>query len=69
MEYVTEEQREYAITKAAFRVIAALDGMTLCDAIQAGERAKSIIKAAHRVNARNDEVMAFQRESQNAPLK
>ncbi len=67
METPTEEETERAITAAAFRIIAALDGMSMCDAIQAGERAKSIIKTAHRVNARNDEVTAFQREFENAP--
>lgn len=67
MEKLTEEDRERAITDAAFKIIAVLDGMRLCDAIRAGERAELIIKTAHRVNAGNDAVMAFRREFENAP--
>ena len=67
METPTEEDSERAITVAAFKIVAVLDGMRLCDAIRAGERAGLIIKTAHKVNAKDDEVMAFRREFENAP--
>ena len=66
MENFTEEDRERAMTGAAFKIVAELDGMSLCDALRAGERATLIIKTAHMVDAGNLQIMVFRQEFEYA---
>jgi len=66
---LTEEDRDRIVKEAAFKIISLLDGMSLCDAIRAGDLAKLIIKTAHRVNAQDAQIMGFRQEFENAPSK
>jgi len=66
---LTEEDRDRLVKHAAFKIASLLHGMSLCDAIRAGDLAKLIIMTTHRIDAENDELTGFRQEFENAPSR